>query len=37
LLVHDELYHLPPVEDAELAVLRHLVHGERAASEEITR
>jgi glutaconate CoA-transferase subunit B len=37
LLVHDELYSLPPVEDAELAVLRDLVHGERVESEEITR
>jgi glutaconate CoA-transferase subunit B len=37
LLVHDELYCLPPVEDTELAVLRDLVHGERVESEEINR
>jgi glutaconate CoA-transferase subunit B len=37
LLVHDGLYHLPPVDDAELAVLRHLVDGGRAESEENTR
>jgi glutaconate CoA-transferase subunit B len=37
LLVHDELQHLPPVEDAELAVLRHLVGGGPAASEEARR
>ena len=28
LLVHDQLDELPPVDDAELALLRHLVDGE---------
>ncbi len=37
LLVHDELFHLPPVEDAELAVLRYLVGGGRVASGEASR
>lgn len=31
LLVHEDLGHLPPVEDAEIAVLRHLVNGSQEA------
>jgi len=34
LLVHDGLYQLSPIEDAELAVLRDLLHDGRVASEE---
>ncbi|HEY3684059.1 MAG TPA: CoA-transferase [Streptosporangiaceae bacterium] len=37
LLVHADLVHLPPVEDAELAVLRHLVNGDVSDSQETPR
>lgn len=36
LLIHDDLYELAPVEDAELAVLRHLVQGHAAAADHET-
>ena len=37
LLVHDQLDQLPPVEDAELALLRHLVGGSHEGAEEASR
>jgi glutaconate CoA-transferase subunit B len=37
LLVHDQLYELPPVEDAELALLRHLVGGRQEGGKEASR
>lgn len=37
LLIHDQLDQLPPVEDAELALLRHLVGGSHEGAEETSR
>jgi glutaconate CoA-transferase subunit B len=37
LLIHDQLDQLPPVEDAELALLRHLVGGSHEGAEEASR
>ena len=37
LLVHDELEELPPVEDAELALLRHLLGGTQEGGMEASR
>jgi glutaconate CoA-transferase, subunit B len=37
LLIHDELHQLPPVEHAELALLRHLVGGSHEGAEEASR
>lgn len=37
LLVHDQLGELPPVEDAELAVLRHLIGGSQEGGREASR
>jgi glutaconate CoA-transferase subunit B len=37
LLVHDQLDELPPVEDAELAVLRHLIGGSQEGGREASR
>jgi len=37
LLVHDQLEELPPVEDAELALLRQLVGGTQEGGKEASR
>jgi glutaconate CoA-transferase subunit B len=37
LLIHDQLDQLPPVEDAELALLRHLVGASHEGAEEASR
>ena len=37
LLVHDQLDELPPVEDAELALFRHLVGGPQEGGREASR
>ena len=37
LLVHDQLEELPPIEDAELAVLRHLIGGSQEGGREASR
>jgi glutaconate CoA-transferase, subunit B len=37
LLVHDQLYELPPVEDVELALFRHLVGGPQEGGREASR
>jgi len=35
--VHDQLDELPPVEDAELALFRHLVDGPQEGGREASR